>query len=245
MQKARSRWLLVMCVAVAAVFLLLSLELPRLRSAQMAARNPSPDGVGVQPAVAPVSRVPPGKIAPPKFTVSASESPSAIERLRTERVDLRRVFNDEVRNPRWAPAMESALKQRFAAIDYRSHHLDGMTLSEVECRQSSCRIQFEYPAELPEQLSNLLREKGIVGQFSPIEWLELSSGPTASAGRIVSDELVQVDGKARHRYTFVGAFAPDSIDPSSYSDWTDRMRPRMQKLRARLELQSLYKGQQR
>jgi hypothetical protein len=120
------------------------------------------------------------------------------------------LYNAEPRNQQWAPAMEDRIKQRFPRAVFEKY--PGLTLSEVECRSSTCRVEIGYTPEL---------KKTVLPEGNPGDTvfgeIYRDVGPLAR-------RVAPVPSNQDNRDTFVFAFSGDEIDPAAYHLWADEQR---------------------
>jgi RNA polymerase sigma factor (sigma-70 family) len=111
------------------------------------------------------------------------------------------IYQDEARHVEWAQAMETLLRQRFVAA--------GIEDVVVECRQSACRIDLEYPTS---------RDMETRSAKSPLPVMFRTTGPLASAISDRSDVTEGPTGPIEHVRAFI-AFSGAEIDPNKYRAW--------------------------
>jgi hypothetical protein len=127
-----------------------------------------------------------------------------------------RLFEAEPRDPDWAPVMESALLARFDQRLLTELGISELRVTEVECRQSSCRIELEWPRSLVDTL----RESGrLKPNRTPLQLLITKHGPLASLYTRLTPRTPEspITGRGAHLLMF----GPDEIDPAAYPEWAN------------------------
>jgi hypothetical protein len=131
------------------------------------------------------------------------------------------LFDRETRDPIWAPAMESALANVFVASATLARlGLAEMVVTDISCRQTTCRFEYEFPS----QLVNLVRATGL-RPSSPMVLVEEAVGWAAPRGAGLHRIAFQRDGAAFTRMSIVLGFDEASWDPASYPQWLQSQRP--------------------
>lgn len=123
------------------------------------------------------------------------------------------IYNDEQRNPIWAPAMEEALKETFNAKTMESLGIPGTKLAESECRESTCRVTVRYSSDLQKSLK--IQPIGKVKH--PLDALTWEIGALGTANFTVNVADAQVDGQSYKDHSMIIAFDRKAIDPDRYT----------------------------
>jgi hypothetical protein len=167
----------------------------------------------------------------PNLRTERRRPPTALE-LQDRNITLAQSYNAEPRDPTWAPAMESSLHSRFesALPDW----LKKISVSDVECRTSTCRLVTNYPSALMTTSLERAAAEGLP-PTSPIEHLVLESGPLAGGTSVLKSEtVVGPDGVEQQQITWVLGFSPNEFEPASYSTWVESRKGESEKTRERL-----------
>jgi hypothetical protein len=137
----------------------------------------------------------------------------------------------EARREDWAVPMEKRLNERFAPDKLREVGLPTLQLDKVDCRSSSCQIEFSWTkSDLPAatKSENAARFGG-----DPLGHLTYQTGPLGAlthrippqVGDVVApgsyDVRVRPDG--RFAATEVILFGAAEIDPDTYASVTEKM----------------------
>jgi hypothetical protein len=131
------------------------------------------------------------------------------------------LFDRETRDPTWAPAMESALANGFVASTTLARlGLAEMVVTDISCRQTTCRFDYEFPS----RLVNVVRATGL-RPSSPMVLVEEAVGWAAPRGAGLHRIAFQRDGAAFTRMSVVLGFDEASWDPASYPQWLQSQRP--------------------
>lgn len=145
---------------------------------------------------------------------AAVPEPTAFRTLRESRtLSAAQLFNSERRNPRWAPEMERVMKERFTSDRLKGLGLSEMSVSDLECRESTCRFDIEYPESLADKppASDIPLQA-----YTPVDLLAYLSGRFAPVTQVLKPETAS-DGRLRE--TVVIVLDGESIDPAKYSQW--------------------------
>jgi hypothetical protein len=173
-------------------------------------------------------------LAPPAFTTGGARSrfePSAHRRYEATHEDPIKLYEDEARDPIWAPAMEASVRQNLSE-SVKALGLPSTKISALDCRSSSCKVQLSFTkADLA------MAEKE--GAIHPTELLFMHGGHFASQETDVlvdhgptmpgPDESVAVLPDGTFEKTSVLSFGEEDIDPARYRAWRAGNLQRMQK----------------
>jgi hypothetical protein len=128
------------------------------------------------------------------------------------------VYNAEARDPVWAPAMETSLGARFKS--HLPDWLRELSLPDVECRTTSCRLVVTYPSSLLKTCSERAKAEGLPPTGTPMDWVMLESGPLARGNATLEVEKVnRPDGTSQERATWLLFFDPQEFEPAAYAKW--------------------------
>lgn len=162
----------------------------------------------------------------PRFTSAASGTPAAFERWSSGQSAPQDLYNEELRDLRWAPAMEEALRARFAPEQLDRAGVRGLQVAELQCRQSICKVAFEYPKSLRREL----QAAGLDLNQGPVDQLLARTGRLAAMATVIESQpsFLLPDGTAGERITGLVAFSKDEIDPARYGQWAQHEMARAQ-----------------
>jgi hypothetical protein len=134
--------------------------------------------------------------------------------------DAGALYAIEPRDSLWAPAMESAVAQRFFAADVLAPlGLAELKVLSVSCRQTTCRMEYEFPS----RLTAAVAEAGL-RPSSPMVLVEEAVGWPAPRGGGLQKETFRRGGQAFTRMSVFLGFDERSWDPATYGDWvTDQL----------------------
>jgi hypothetical protein len=130
--------------------------------------------------------------------------------------------------------MEAALARSWLSAEvFARLGLGEMSVTEVTCRQTTCRIWYEYPA----RLEALVAASGLQPS-SPMVLVEEALGWAAPRGGGLRTTAFDRGGEPMKRVTLVVGFDEASWDPSGYEAWVSGQRDAAQEFfrRARAEL---------
>jgi hypothetical protein len=138
------------------------------------------------------SREAPASLAADRFRWRQTlwgEALTAVQELWGKRQESPDVLHAmEVRDPRWASAMEERLRARFSPPAVNRAGLTGSSLNWVDCRATLCRLQLRYPAHMAETYPGRPPEEDrrhlFFGQSSPIARFVVVNGPLAEVTSI-------------------------------------------------------------
>ena len=119
------------------------------------------------------------------------------------------LFENEDRDPVWAPAMEGRLKerQRKGSEVFAQAGLKDVQMAAPECRTSTCRVVFEYTSE-----TTKVRR--------PLDLLVQETGPlSTSSSDLYPVPLRVVDGVTHFRKTVYLLFGEEESNPDHYASW--------------------------
>ena len=142
------------------------------------------------------------------------------------------IWNEEKRDPIWAPKMEMQLGSRFeelrAKFDFKN------TKIKTECRESTCYLSFDFDKD------DLIRAQDLGGtnpQMVMVQetgvWAEVMYEiPVKGKPVALPDIYVGVEGDGRFSKNMVLLFGEEEIDPDNYAAWLARQPEEMRKLQA-------------
>lgn len=121
----------------------------------------------------------------------------------------------EQRDPVWAPQMESALANSYLRAEvFDRLGLWRMRVTEVSCRQTTCRLSYEYPSEL----RRVVAATGLAAS-SPMVLVEEELGWAAPRGGGFQLTPFKRDGEDHEHVSMVLGFDESSWEPSAYTEW--------------------------
>lgn len=166
----------------------------------------------------PAPRAPMARASVPRFVGRASGAPTALDRWRANEATPQDLYNGELRDLRWAPAMEEALRGRFQPERVRAAGVPGLKLSELQCRQTMCLVTFEAPEALTAQLhaAGLDRDLGAIDHYLD------QTGRLSALATVIGRSSVEADGAPAERVTGLIAFSDEEIDPAAYPAWVEQ-----------------------
>lgn len=164
---------------------------PSRRAARFAHHTPPPAAAGAG-----------GNSAPP--------DPAAYNVAVTLRAPPWQLYNAEMRHPVWAPKMEGLLQQRFRPEAMAS--VPGLAVNDIECRISSCRVEYSLTADELQNLPESERETALIKKLNLFSMRNGPIGPITTLAPSSSWE-------SKH---LIVLFDKDAIDPSGYMSWLDR-----------------------
>jgi hypothetical protein len=172
-----------------------------------------------------------GAIAPPRLIVPSADPHERRYQAYRAKEEARRsgswiaspeLFEHEERDPVWAKAMERTLGGRLEkAHDLLAKHgLSEMQLTDIECRQSTCRMIGYYT-------DRALERARAAGQLGPRDsvytFLVHETGPFSQSSFDARPEPFKVeDGVTHFRFPIYLVFSEQESDPDRYDDWVDR-----------------------
>ncbi len=191
---------------------------PTAASGGVAARAAEPEAAQ---ASSPNPRMPPPRL---QGTTSALTStipaPNAFANMMETHMkhlpgkSLREWYNGEPRRLPWAEQMENQIRARFRPGALPQDCLAGMEVTDVECRESTCRVELQWPVALDDKL----RALGVIrGKETAVVHLAQEHAHLGPMTTIV-DGPRAVDPTLMH-LTYVVAMSEDSIDPARYGQW--------------------------
>jgi hypothetical protein len=137
---------------------------------------------------------------------AAVPQPLALRAVLGAGVSPLRAYNRELRNPVWAPAMESGVREALA--EELARQLPGVSL-DIECRTSICRATIEAEPEVERQIKD--RYPSGKRDFALASELLERVGPLGRTQR----EAILESG----RPAIVFALDERGIDPAGYRAW--------------------------
>jgi hypothetical protein len=127
--------------------------------------------------------------------------------------------------------MERVLWNRFRDVDFKSLGLLGLSATDIECRESMCRLEMEYPLSLKEAIGMEAEEAGFPKGAAVVRSFVLRSGPLATMSNDVATQTyVAPNGNSVERVTLLTAFDEGDIDPRTYDIWLAAKRPQMEEV---------------
>jgi hypothetical protein len=124
----------------------------------------------------------------------------------------------EQRDSLWAPEMESTLARTYFRADlFEKLGLRQMRMTEVSCRQTTCRLSYEYPSSL----RDLVKAAGLAPS-SPMVLVEEELGWASPRGGGLQRTTFAKEGEAYEAVSVVLGFDEDSWDPAGYPSWVQR-----------------------
>jgi hypothetical protein len=221
---------LVLAAIAAGVLLLVALRRSGSRSpgpggaSEIPESGRSPDDVGTRRSGGA------GAIAPPRLIVPSPEPRERRYEAYRAKEEARRsgrwlkpseLFEHEARDPVWAEAMEAALGRRLerASALLAKYGLWEMQLTDVECRQSTCRMMANYT-------DRALERAKAAGQFGPRDtvhtFLVHETGPFSQSSFDEGPEPFKVeDGVTHFQSPVYMVFSEQESDPDKYDDWVE------------------------
>jgi hypothetical protein len=131
-------------------------------------------------------------------------------------------FDEETRDDLWAPAMESAMRARLSQELLASLGLAELRVTQLTCRESTCRLVYEYPT----RLDAVLAAHGLPPEASPLALVEEQIGPPAPVNLATWREELTRDGTAFRRLGSDFRLDGESHDPAHYDRWSRAQLPR-------------------
>jgi hypothetical protein len=145
-------------------------------------------------------------------------------------------FNAQERDPIWAPAMETILKDR---LQRAISEMPGATLIGAECKTSLCKVAIDLSVELKASLSE---RSGPDGIGLALDVIRPKIGPLASGMRFLGENekhrafrwplighwLMREYLRRMTREEFVLFFDENTWDPADYVAWSDDIRVKWQ-----------------
>lgn len=145
---------------------------------------------------------------------------TVLEWMKEKRLTLLEGYNEDERDPSWAPGMEATMRSRFDKTDFAAAGLAGMSVDAVECRSSTCRLEFTYPGSLKAAIERRATEDGLSPDVGPIDYLAIETGPLAPASILGSvEQYKDARGLDYERVTGVVGFRQNTLDPAKYGQW--------------------------
>jgi hypothetical protein len=133
------------------------------------------------------------------------------------------LFDLEDRDPAWAPAMEAEFgREHFGAGGIARLGLPGLVVSEIACRQTTCRVSFEFPARLNTLVA------AAHGGLLPMLLVEEALGFAAPRAGGLRRQSFERNGERYERHSVVYGFDEASWEPEGYAAWVEAQRPRSQ-----------------
>jgi hypothetical protein len=125
------------------------------------------------------------------------------------------LFAWEPRDPDWAPAMESAMARTFFAPGVLSRlGLEELRSTGVTCRQTTCRMDYEYPSKLVSRVTAAGLPPG-----SPMVLVEEVVGWAAPTGGGLQRSSFERDGQPYTSVSVYLGFDEASWEPQRYERW--------------------------
>jgi len=134
-----------------------------------------------------------------------------------------RLYNAERRDPVWAPGMESALRGRLLPIG-DAPVVEGLSVDDVECRQSSCRIEFGLTKEEMEKIPEAERDAAVRKRIGDTGY---KIGPLGTLMNIVDE--TSTAGKR----TMIVLYDSPHMDPLALAAQAESSRKAMERLMKR------------
>ena len=131
-------------------------------------------------------------------------------------------FDEETRDDAWAPAMEAAMRRRLDPSLLASLGLAEVTITELVCRETTCRLVYEYPV----QLAVLVAARGLPPSTSPLALLEEQEGPPAPVNLGWRREELWREHTPFIRLSADFRLDGDAHDPARYDEWARAQLPR-------------------
>src|SRR3954470_23923279 len=173
-----------------------------------AAAGRSPASPGIPPARGETATTA-SRRRPPTFVRTFERIPEPF----TEGTSLIDAYNRQRINPLWAPRMEAELRKRFEDNPPAAAGLEAMTISVVECRDNSCRVDFTYPASMLQ----LPPPPGFPDRHvSPVDIYLWRTGAFATYLKNLPPTQLP-DGTTTE--TAIVAFKGPTVDPETYQTW--------------------------
>jgi hypothetical protein len=140
-------------------------------------------------------------------------------------------YSSEARREEWAVPMESRLQERFSSEKTREIGLPTMHLDAVDCRASSCKVEFSWgPADLP-----AATKSPDAARFGgdPLGYMTFLTGPLGGLthrippqfGDVVVPDSYEVRPRPDGRFaaTEVILFGQDEIDPDTCASAVEKL----------------------
>jgi hypothetical protein len=179
------------------------------------------------------------RISPPKLLIdegsvgklptSVAENWMAQSRGKNARHPIE-LYREQPRNEEWAGAMEGQLNARFSAERLTPLGLTTMKLDEVDCRESSCRLEISWgDADLEAAKNNWKAPERwpdaavyLTTNTGGLAYVETRVRP--KLGEVVIPDAWHVSRRPDGRYavTTVLLFGPEDIDPTKYTQVIER-----------------------
>jgi hypothetical protein len=202
-------------VVAGVVVALLRRPLPRtetpVQEAAVADEAPAPGALPLQRP----ERRPPSRAEAPSQPAAPRPTAVGLAIFKSMPSKPEEIYNAEKRSPQWASAMEGNLAARFdhAILD----ELPGFKVDDIECRTSTCRIEVEYPASLPE---TLIEQGKLKKPGNPLSLVIRRTGQYARFTKLIKDPEVHSgpDGPTK-KDSLLLLFGSEEIDPSAYASW--------------------------
>jgi hypothetical protein len=172
---------------------------------------------------------------PPRFTPGSTSSfkAAALQSFLPDRkATPLELYEQETRDPIWAPRMEQAIGERLSPRLLAEQGTPGLKFDKIECRSSSCRLEASW------DLSDMQHVDGLPGsvRLDPLSWLTWSKGSlgTIEYRPFVKDKELLVPGAWRVWRRPDGRFATTKVvlfdesegDPSGYAAAVEDRRAR-------------------
>jgi hypothetical protein len=120
--------------------------------------------------------------------------------------------------------MEAAMAQTYFARDvFARLGLGALAVTELSCRQTTCRLAYEYPSHL----EDLVAASGLP-RSSPMVLVEEALGWAAPRGGGLERFAVDRDGRSYTSVSVVLGFDEASWDPAQYGQWVRAQLPSAQ-----------------
>jgi hypothetical protein len=139
----------------------------------------------------------------------------------TLRVTIAQTFEAEARDPRWASAMEQLLQARLNGALFSRLGLDRLTVLEIQCRTTTCRILTEYPRDWRDSLTVKLPEEYQRVVTYPSDVLALEDGPLAMTSTVV--RIRDPAGQEDYERAAQIIRLPGNEHPTQYSEIMNRL----------------------
>jgi hypothetical protein len=141
-------------------------------------------------------------------------------------------YDEETRDDLWAPAMESAMRARLSPALLSSLGLADLQVTQLACRETTCRLVYEYPT----RLDAVVAARGLPPRTAPLALVEEKIGPPAPVNLRTWQEELTRQGEPFRRMGADLRLDGESHDPARYDQWSRAQLPAtvaaFQKMRA-------------
>jgi hypothetical protein len=135
----------------------------------------------------------------------------------------------EARDPAWAPHVERNLARRFDPGLLRSLKLETLSLDEIDCRLSSCRLELSWTQadwDRAKGATDTTRHGGdpvgyLIARTGLLAVLETRIPPAPGQPIVPHAWFVTVRGDGRFAASQILLFGKDEMDPSLYAQFVD------------------------